>query len=80
MLQATTLKQRITMWQPVRRWLRADAGAPWPTSAMQIVEYVEERADEPCGWTVPTTVASTLAFLEKAGGIRLEDRLSRDPL
>ncbi|CAJ1461637.1 unnamed protein product [Effrenium voratum] len=51
------------------RWTPAD-----------VMAYLEERALEPCGPTVPGTILSALGLLESVGGLPKEQRLSLDPV
>jgi|AACY02.9.fsa_nt_gi hypothetical protein len=49
---------------------------PWPYGVDGLLGYLEQRAEAPCGPTIPEAVMSTLAFHEKAGGVARDERLS----
>ncbi len=71
-----TIWQRIRTWERVRLWLLARTGRPWPVTVSPLLEYLAERADEPCARSALTGVLSALAFVEVAGGVAFASRLS----
>eukprot|EP00974_Lingulodinium_polyedra_P008892 850562-Lingulodinium_polyedra.AAC.1 len=75
--RARTFRTRVRTWKRVRDYLMAMYGIAWPGTAMQIVDYLESRAEEPCGRTVPHSVLSALSFLEERGEVPVESRFSR---
>ena len=77
--RAATLRQRVREWKRLRQYLLRVKSREWPTSLVDVVDYLLARAEEPCGWTVPRTVQATLAWFEKAAGIPLANQLAADP-
>ena len=75
-----TIQKRVATWQKVRAWLLAAHGVAWPAEANHIIEYLEERAKEPCPRSVLWSALGALAFFERGGGVPVVDQLSQDPL
>ena len=48
----------------------------FPRSVQAVMDHMEERSEEPCGWTGPKTILAALAFMGNAGGVPVDDRLS----
>ncbi|CAE8624964.1 unnamed protein product [Polarella glacialis] len=72
--RSRTLRKKVRTWLAIEKWLIATFGQSWPSSAGQVVDYLEDRAQEPCGRTVPATAISSLRFFEKVGEV--EERLA----
>jgi len=53
---------------------------PFPRTVLHLVEYLQARADEPCGLSVLEGVASGYAFMEDACGYPRGQRLVDTPL
>ena len=62
----------------------AATGPPQPLRGQPgvaaVLEYLEARATEPCGRTVPQGVLDALKFIESAGGVPDADKVSSSPL
>ena len=78
-LRAHTLKQRVSCWRPLRRWLLHSGYPPFPTVAQHFLGYLEVKAGEGASRTTAASLLSALRFLEEAGEVRAENRLSLDP-
>ena len=50
-------------------------GYPWPRRAQEVAVYLESRASEPCGPSVPAAFYKTLMFMEFAGEVEEDARL-----
>ena len=72
----TTLRIRACAWRRVRLWLSEVHGIPWPAHMGHMHDYIQAMLAVPCPRTWPTTVAATLAFYEKIGGVAEEARIS----
>ena len=75
-----TLRQTARAWIKVVEWLNLAFGESWPSSASRIIDYLEERAQEGCGHTVPGSVLASLQLMESIGGVEKEQRLGISPL
>ncbi|CAJ1387205.1 unnamed protein product, partial [Effrenium voratum] len=76
----STLRNVARTWKRFRTWLHLVQGRAWPRTPADVMAYLEERALEPCGPTVPGTILSALGLLESVGGLPKEQRLSLDPV
>ena len=75
-----TLRQTARTWIKVVEWLNLAFGESWPSSVSRIIDYLEERAQEGCGHTVPGSVLASLQLMESIGGVEKELRLGISPL
>ena len=78
--RARTLAKRIGAWRRVRAWCMDLYSAPFPRTVMHLVEYLQARADEPCGLSVLEGVAAGFTFMEDCCGFARGRRLVDDPL
>ena len=76
--RASTLRKHVKTWQHARTWLAATFNTPWPTKASQLAMYLEARAQEPCGRSIPTSIYKTFVFLEHAGEVQKEQQLQNE--
>ena len=75
--RSSTLRKHVKTWEKVRGWLMATFNKPWPVHSDEFALYLEARANEPCGKTVPSSIFKTLLFLESAGEWPQEEQISR---
>ena len=75
-MRASTIRKRIREWRKVRAFALGVAGVPWPPHIGLVLDYLQERLDEPCARNVPISILSALGFMEKAGGVALHDRMA----
>ena len=78
--RARTLRQSARTWAKVTEWLSLAYGEVWPSSFTRLIDYMEERAQEDCGHTMPGSVLSALQLMEAVGGVPPEDRMGSPPL
>ena len=67
--RARTLRNRVRTWCKVRLWLSCVHQVKWPTGVAHMLDYLDDLARGRCGKSVPGSIAATLSFFEKAGGI-----------
>ena len=77
--RASTLRKHVKTWTRARSWLISAFGVPWPQHAVQFALYLESRAMEPCGKSIPASIYKTLMFMEHAGEVHKDDRIQNDP-
>ena len=77
-LRANTLKQRVTDWHPLRRWLLATGHGPFPTEAQQLLDYLNVLWDASAPRSAYASLTSALGFFEAAGERPEAERLSND--
>ena len=77
--RAGTLRKHVKVWQRFVDWLTATFEVYWPESAAQVAAYIEVRAAEPCGKSVPLSIVKTLMFMEHAAEVPQDQHLSKSP-
>lgn len=77
--RVATLRKHVKTWSMARNWFMATFDRPWPDHSEEFALYLEARANEPCGRSVPTSIFKTLMFMEHAGEVPLEDQMNRKP-
>ena len=77
--RVNTLRKHVKTWQKVSEWTMATFRRAWPAEPSEFARYLECRANEPCGRTVPDSVYRTLIFMENAGEIPPEEQLNKSP-
>ena len=71
----STLRNKVRIFLKLQKWMIATYQKPMPTRPVEILDYILDRGDEPCGPSVPGTILSTLAFFEEVGGVVQSARL-----
>ena len=77
--RVSTLEGQIRQYNRMKDFMTAVFGLVWPKTLIQVIDYIMELADQPCGPTVPPAVLSMLSFLEGIGAVAWENRLSEQP-
>ena len=77
--RSSTLKTHVKYCEGFLSWLSLSSGRLWPSSAMDLVRYLEARAEEPCGRTVLGTIQRSLVFVEAAGEVAACDAIDKHP-
>lgn len=77
--RVATLRKHVKTWQKVRDWMKATFDIVWPTEDWEMAMYLESRADEPCGKSIPGSIFKTLMFMENAAEVPVEDQICRKP-
>ncbi|CAE8608117.1 unnamed protein product [Polarella glacialis] len=67
--RSKTLRKKVRTWLAIEKWLVATFGLMWPASSGQVVDYLVDRAAEPCGKTVPAAAVAALRFFERVGEV-----------
>ena len=75
--RASTLRKHVKTWIKARDWMKKTFGYPWPKYPEEFALYLEARANEPCGRTVPGSIYKTFIFMEVAGEVEQQDQMSR---
>ena len=77
--RASTVRKHVREWRKVRLYCLSATGLVWPQHVGVLLDYLYERRVEPCARTVPQAILVCLSFMEKAGGVRPEERFSTLP-
>ena len=78
--RARTLGKRVCAWRRVRAWCLDLYEVPFPRAVHHLLEYLQARADEPCGLSVLQGVAAVFSFMETCCGYPRGRRLVDEPL
>ena len=62
------------------RGVNGNSSGPWPKQETEFTDYLETRASEPCGVTVPGSFLSAVSFLEEAGAVDMGNRFSESSM
>lgn len=78
--RTSTLTQRVHVYRAMRSWLEDNIHDVWPREVVHVLDYLADRADQPCGVSVPAGVLTMLGFFEELGGVQSPDRLSKNSM
>ena len=78
-MRSKTLEQRVACWRPFRRYLLTQGLGPWPREPEHLLGYFELKVEEGLARTTLPSLVSSLRFLEEAGELPEELRLSAHP-
>ena len=76
--RAKTLRNRARAFKRYRTWLETVRGRTWPARVSDVTDYLEERAKDGCGFSVPGDLLAAFSVLESVGRVSLKDRFSAD--
>jgi hypothetical protein len=74
--RTSTLQGRVSAYKTLKGWLQINHSKSFPTREIEVIDYILDRAAEPCGPSIPGTVLGMLTFLETAGGKPAGSRIS----
>ena len=77
--RASTLRKHVKTWVKFRGWLMATFELRWPHEPCHFSTYLEARADEPCGKSIPASLLKTLIFMENAAEIPKGEQINNAP-
>ena len=78
--RCNTLKNRYKSWRPFAVWLELHFGRKFPVQLKDIIDYIQHRADEGCGKTIPGSFHTSLTLIEQLGRVPEGERLSDEQL
>ena len=78
--RCNTLKNRYKSWRPFAVWLELHFGRKFPVQLKDIIDYIQHRADEGCGKTIPESFHTSLTLIEQLGRGPEGERLSDEQL
>ena len=67
--RAATLRTRIREWRRFRIWLRERHGLAFPKDSTMILDYLADRAEEPCARNTLKGVQAGMKFVFRAAGM-----------
>ena len=75
-----TLRTRMRGAQRLVDWTVRSHGTPWPTSEVEVLDYIDDQLAGGVGPTVPTHLYLGLKYIEGVGGWTLDRSLSAQAL
>ena len=79
-LRTNTLKSKIRTYEKRKRWLDSVYGTFFVDSPVQAMDYLTDRADEPCGCSIPGDVVGMINFFENLGNRPTSERVASSGL
>ena len=77
--RSSTLKQKLQAFAQMKEYMQATIGKVFPDHPWELQDYLCERAEEPCGATVPQSIMSMVNFVEECGGRLEEHKIGKLP-
>ena len=77
-LRARTLRKRVRAWQKMAAWLATAKGVHYPYEAVDVVDYANDRFDEPSGPGVFEALKAAIKLIENVGGVLADEQLQSD--
>lgn len=75
-----TLRGKLSMYDQVSKYMSIVHGKAFPTKPVELLDYLMERAEEPCGVSIPGTIMGMISFFEEVGGVAVAVRLSTNSM
>jgi hypothetical protein len=72
----STLRQRVREFKHLRAYMMTAHLKPFPDKAVELLDYIMERGNEPCSPSTPNSILTMIAFFEDLGGRPKEHQLS----
>jgi hypothetical protein len=73
-----TVKKRVRTWELFSRWLMWRRGRVWPSSAVDLVDYIHEKVAEGCFASFPEVFRAAVSWMESRSGLPDGQRFSQD--
>ena len=73
-----TLRQHVRLGRKLVNYAKHSYGVGWFKEPSDVMEYVAQRLEEPCGKSVPGSIWSTVRFLEESAEVPEAERISKD--
>ena len=77
--RGSTIRSYVRTGRKLAFFMREIYGEPWFRNEADIIEYLVQRMEEPCGKSVPQTIYAAIAFMELASAVAPDRRLSSRP-
>ena len=79
-MRTNTLKDKVRMYEKMKAWLEVTYGVSFVQTAVQAMDYLVDRAEEPCGCSVPASVVNMIDFFEGLGNRAQSERVASSGL
>ena len=77
--RGSTIRSYVRTGRKLAFFMREIYGEPWFRNEADIIEYLVQRMEEPCGKSVPQTIYAAIAFMELAAAVPPDQRLTSRP-
>jgi hypothetical protein len=57
-----TLKAKVSAVNAMEKWMLVTYKKPFPTKAVELIDYLLDRAEEQCGPTVPRSITAAVSY------------------
>ena len=78
--RARTIRRRVLGWKQAGRLFAVFGGVPWPASVTHFLDYLQCVASSGAGTPALGRAVHDLAFMERAGNVPAEVRISENAL
>ena len=75
--RGSTLAQKVRSFYKLRDWMNAAFSKDFPTREVEVMDYLLDLADQPCGPSVPKSTVGTISFFEELGNVKAASRVGR---
>ena len=79
-LRTNTSRPKIRTFEKMKRWLDSVYGIFLVDGPVQAMDYLTDRADEPCGCSIPGDVVGMINFFESLGNRPTSERVANSGL
>ena len=76
----STLQNKISTYEAMKLYMEPHFGKCFPSREIELLDYILDRSDEPCGPSVPASILQTTQFFEQIGGRLPIERVSTSAL
>ena len=66
--RGSTLGQRIRVYTVMKQYMESSYLKCFPSRPIELIDYLLQRAAQPCGPSVPTSILTMVNFMEEVGG------------
>ena len=78
--RSRTLRTRYKTWVKIRLWLQCVYQVSWPAHLGMLLDYIADVALGPVPRSLPGSLAASLSFLEKIGGVLESQMFSKQQI
>ena len=68
----STLTEKVRIFGKLNLWMTANCAKEFPTKEIEVIDFLLDQADIPCGPSFPAAVLGATTWFEKIGGVPLQ--------
>ena len=73
----TTLCSKVSAFGRLHSWMVVTFQKPFPTQAVELMDFLLDLSEHPCGPSVPASTVSMVSFFEDLGNVQISDKVGR---